>query len=67
MNFDFDFSKEYRQYRRNQIEPMENIDNISVGISSEMAILRDEEISSDENYWQYLFSTAESFDETEME
>lgn len=61
MKYDFDFLKEHRQYRRNEIESMKKIDSISVGISSEMAMLRDEEISSDENYWKYLFSIAKSY------
>lgn len=61
MKYDFDFLKKHRQYRRNQIESMKKIDDIPVGITSEMAMLRDEEISSDENYWEYLFFIAKSY------
>ena len=61
MKYDFDFLKKHRQYRRNQIESMKKIDDIPVGITSEMAMLRDEEISSDENYWEYLFLIAKSY------
>lgn len=61
MKYDFDFLKEHRQYRRNEIESMKRIDSISVGISSEMAMFRDEELSSDENYWEHLFSIAKLY------
>lgn len=59
--------KKYCKYRQSNIEDMEILSTISVGISSEMAILRDKEISEDENYWKYLFSIAESYINNENE
>lgn len=56
------FSQEkYCKYRQNNIKDMEILSIISGGISSEMAMIRDEEFSADKNYWRYLFQLGSEY------
>lgn len=57
--------KKYRQYRQDMTKDIEIPCIIPVDITSEMAIVRDEEISSDENYWEYLFQMGVEYMEEE--